>query len=143
MLWLPGARREEAAIAARAEALLDLLGLAAFRDVAATSLPIGAQKLIELGRALMARPRLLLLDEPAAGLNDAETAELGQLLRAVRDSGVTIIVVEHNMSLVMDIADEVVVLDLGATIARGAPRQVQADRRVIEAYLGTGPEGGA
>ncbi|MEJ0070231.1 MAG: ATP-binding cassette domain-containing protein [Pseudomonadota bacterium] len=105
MLWLPGARREEADLAARAEALLGLLGLTPFRDAAATSLPIGAQKLIELGRALMARPRLLLLDEPAAGLNDAETAALGSLLRAVRDSGVTIMVVEHNMSLVMDIAD--------------------------------------
>jgi branched-chain amino acid transport system ATP-binding protein len=136
MLWLPGARREEAAIAARAEALLALLGLAAFRDTPATSLPIGAQKLIELGRALMARPRLLLLDEPAAGLNDAETAELGALLRAVRDSGVTIMVVEHNMSLVMDIADAVVVLDLGAVIAQGRPAEIQADRRVIEAYLG-------
>jgi branched-chain amino acid transport system ATP-binding protein len=137
MLWLPGARREEANLAARAEALLELLGLAAFRDRAATSLPIGAQKLIELGRALMARPRLLLLDEPAAGLNDAETAELAALLRAVRDSGVTIMVVEHNMSLVMDIADEVVVLDLGTMIAQGRPAEIQANRRVIEAYLGS------
>jgi branched-chain amino acid transport system ATP-binding protein len=136
MLWLPAARREEADLAARAEALLELLGLAAFRDRAATSLPIGAQKLIELGRALMARPRLLLLDEPAAGLNDAETAELAALLRAVRDSGVTIMVVEHNMSLVMDIADEVVVLDLGTTIAQGRPAEIQVNRRVIEAYLG-------
>ncbi len=143
MLWLGAARREERTLEARADALLGLLGLTPFRDMAATSLPIGAQKLIELGRALMARPRLLLLDEPAAGLNDTETAELGALLRAVRDSGVTIMVVEHNMSLVMDIADEVVVLDLGRTIARGAPRAVQADRRVIEAYLGTDPEGGA
>jgi branched-chain amino acid transport system ATP-binding protein len=141
MLWLAGARREERALEARAEALVELLGLSAFRDRAATSLPIGAQKLIEFGRALMARPRLLLLDEPAAGLNDAETVELGGLLRAVRDSGVTIMVVEHNMSLVMDIADEVVVLDLGATIARGSPRQVRADRRVIEAYLGAGGAG--
>ena len=143
MLWFAGARREERALEARAAALLELLGLAAFRDRAATSLPIGAQKLIELGRALMARPRLLLLDEPAAGLNDAETVALGALLRAVRDSGITIMVVEHNMSLVMDIADEVVVLDLGSPIARGSPRQVQADRRVIEAYLGTGPGAGA
>ena len=141
MLWLGAARREERALAVRADALLELIGLTAFRDVAATSLPIGAQKLVELGRALMARPRLLLLDEPAAGLNDAETAALGTLLRAVRDSGVTIMVVEHNMSLVMGIADEVVVLDAGAAIARGSPRHVQADPRVIEAYLGAGPAG--
>jgi branched-chain amino acid transport system ATP-binding protein len=140
MLWLPGARREEARLTARAEALLGLLGLTPFRDAAATSLPIGAQKLIELGRALMARPRLLLLDEPAAGLNDAETAALGALLRAVRDSGVTIMVVEHNMSLVMDIADDVVVLDLGATIAHGKPAEIQTNRRVIEAYLGAEAE---
>jgi branched-chain amino acid transport system ATP-binding protein len=136
MLWLPGARREERELLARAQALLDLVGLAGIRDIAATSLPMGAQKLIEVCRALMARPRLLLLDEPAAGLNDAETAELAGLLRAVRDSGITIMVVEHNMSLVMEVANQVVVLDLGRVIARGAPREIQRDQRVIEAYLG-------
>jgi len=139
--WLPAARREERALRQRASALLDLVGLREFRNLAGTSLPLGAQKLVELCRALMARPRLLLLDEPAAGLNDAETGELAGLLRAVRDSGVTIMVVEHNMGLVMDIADEVVVLDLGRLIAKGSPAEIRRDARVVEAYLGPAAEG--
>jgi branched-chain amino acid transport system ATP-binding protein len=137
MLWLGSARREERALSAKADALLDLVGLGAFRDAPATDLPMGAQKLLEVVRALMAEPRLLLLDEPAAGLNDAETEELAELLRAVRDSGVTVIVVEHNMSLVMGVADQVVVLDAGAIVAAGSPREIQQDERVIAAYVGT------
>jgi branched-chain amino acid transport system ATP-binding protein len=136
MLWLGSARREERQIEARADALLDLVGLAQFRDAAATDLPMGAQKLLEVVRALMAEPRLLLLDEPAAGLNDAETADLAALLRAVRDSGITVIVVEHNMSLVMGVADQVVVLDAGKLVASGSPREIQQDKRVIAAYVG-------
>jgi len=136
MLWLPAARREERALVARAEALLGLAGLAAYRDVAATELPIGAQKLLEVMRALMAGPRLMLLDEPAAGLNDAETAELATLLRAVRDTGVTVVVVEHNMSLVMGVADQVIVLDAGSIVASGTPAEIQGNPRVVEAYVG-------
>ncbi len=136
MLWLGGARSEERALTARADALLDLVGLSAFRNVAATELPMGGQKLLEVVRALMARPRLLLLDEPAAGLNDAETADLAALLRAVRDSGISVVVVEHNMSLVMGVADQVIVLDAGSVVASGAPRDIQRDARVIAAYVG-------
>ncbi len=140
MLWLPPALREEASLRRRGEALLDLVGLSRFRDVAATSLPMGAQKLVEVCRAVMAGPRLLLLDEPAAGLNDTETAELAALLRAVRDIGIPILVVEHNMSLVMNVADQVIVLDLGHLLARGTPLEIQHDRRVIDAYLGVEQE---
>ncbi len=137
MLWLGAARREERELAARADALLELVGLAAFRDVAATDLPMGGQKLLEVVRALMARPRLLLLDEPAAGLNDAETAELAELLRAIRDAGISVVVVEHNMSLVMGVADQVIVLDAGTVVASGTPRDIQQDARVIAAYVGS------
>ncbi len=136
MLWLGSARREERALAAKADALLDLVGLTPFLHVAATDLPMGAQKLLEIVRALMARPRLLLLDEPAAGLNDAETEDLAELLRAVRDSGITVVVVEHNMSLVMGVADQVIVLDAGSKVAAGSPLEIQKDKRVIAAYVG-------
>jgi branched-chain amino acid transport system ATP-binding protein len=97
---------------------------------------MGVQKLLEVIRALMARPRLLLLDEPAAGLNDSETAELAALLRAIRGSGITVMVVEHNMSLVMGVADQVIVLDAGCIVASGTPREIQRNPRVIEAYVG-------
>jgi branched-chain amino acid transport system ATP-binding protein len=136
MAWLAQARREEREMTARADALLEVVGLGAFRDHPATNLPMGAQKLVELSRALMARPRLLLLDEPAAGLNDAETAELAAMLLALRDGGITILLVEHNMSLVMTVADRVVVLDLGRVIAEGAPQDIQRDPDVRAAYLG-------
>ena len=140
MLWLASARREERAFLARADALLELVGLSKQRDLPASELPMGAQKLLEVVRALMARPRLLLLDEPAAGLNDSETAELAALLRAVRANGITVVVVEHNMSLVMGVADQVIVLDAGKLLASGTPAQMQSDARVIEAYIGQGEE---
>ena len=135
-LWTRASRREETLLRARAEGLLEVAGLQTLRDAAAHLLPMGGQKLLEVVRALMARPRLLLLDEPAAGLNDTETAELSAMLRAIRDGGITLLVIEHNMSLVMDVADEVVVLDAGRVIASGSPAAIQADEAVIAAYVG-------
>jgi branched-chain amino acid transport system ATP-binding protein len=136
MLWLADARREERTLRGRATMLLELAGLAASRDRAASELPMGAQKLLEVLRALMAAPRLLLLDEPAAGLNDTETDELAAMLLAIRNGGITLLVVEHNMSLVMGVADQVVVLDAGQTVAIGTPAAIRTNPAVIEAYLG-------
>ncbi len=140
MLWRRAARKEERELVRKAEALLELTGLLAFRDLAATDLPIGAQKLVEVLRALMANPKLLLLDEPAAGLNDHETFELSALLRAIREAGISIVVVEHNMSLVMGVAEVIFVLDGGRVIASGGPEEIQKNPKVIEAYL-TRPQG--
>jgi branched-chain amino acid transport system ATP-binding protein len=135
-LGLPRARGQERDVRERARTLIDLLGLAAVVDAPAISLPLGLQKLLEIARALMASPRVLLLDEPAAGLNDTETLRLAELLAAINAAGVTMVVVEHNMSLVMSISQDIVVLDAGRVIARGTPAAVQADERVIEAYVG-------
>lgn len=135
-LWLPSARKAERDLAARAHALLDIADLSAYADTAATDLPMGGQKKLEVMRALMAQPKLLLLDEPAAGLNDTETEELAMLLCAVRELGITIVVVDHNMSLVMKVADDIVVLDAGVVIANGTPAEIEGNARVIEAYMG-------
>jgi branched-chain amino acid transport system ATP-binding protein len=136
MLWSSAAAREERGMRQRAEILLDVAGLLTSAHRSASDLPMGAQKLLEIMRALMAAPRLLLLDEPAAGLNDTETAELSAILHAIRDGGITTVVVEHNMSLVMGVADQVVVLDAGRVIATGSPADIRGDRAVIEAYVG-------
>jgi branched-chain amino acid transport system ATP-binding protein len=135
-LWLAPARGEERQLRRRAEEMLELVGLLPFAQTHATELPMGAQKLLEVVRALMARPKLLCLDEPAAGLNDTETEGLATLLRAIRSLGIPVVIVEHNMSLVMNVADRVVVLGSGAIIATGTPAEVQTNARVIEAYLG-------
>jgi branched-chain amino acid transport system ATP-binding protein len=135
-LWLPRAAGQERSLRDKARHLLDLLGLSHHAEEPAVSLPLGLQKLLEIARALMAGPKTLLLDEPAAGLNDSETLRLAELLAAINAAGVTMVVVEHNMSLVMSISQDIVVLDAGRVIARGTPAQVQADERVIEAYVG-------
>jgi branched-chain amino acid transport system ATP-binding protein len=136
MLGLRGAHAENTKLTEKAEALLGLFDLSNARHKAATDLPMGSQKVVEVLRALMAKPRVLLLDEPAAGLNETETAELATVLLAVKETGVTMAVVEHNMSLVMGIADEIVVLDAGAVVAAGTPAEIQNDARVLEAYVG-------
>jgi len=136
MLSLPRTWREEREIRARAMGILGDLGLAAQAQDAAGTLPFGRQRLVEFARALATEPGLLLLDEPAAGLNVHETADLGRLIARIRDRGVTCLIVEHDMSLVMTISDEVVVLDQGQKIAEGPPRAIQRNPEVVRVYLG-------
>lgn len=136
----PGAAAEDRRIRGEALALLGEVGLAEQAEQPAAALPFGRQRLLEIARALAANPRLLLLDEPAAGLNSAETRVLAKYLKRLRERGRSMILVEHDMETVMEVADRILVLDFGAPIARGTPVEIQANPEVIKAYLGEDEE---
>jgi branched-chain amino acid transport system permease protein len=136
VLWPIGIWRHERILRQRAESLLERFGLTEFADAAPGSLPYGIQRRVEIARAMATNPALLLLDEPAAGLNGQEVGQLREIVRSIRDSGVTVVLIEHNMGLVMSLCDQVTVLASGSVIADGTPAEVAVRPEVIEAYLG-------
>jgi branched-chain amino acid transport system ATP-binding protein len=135
-LRLPGIVREEREANRLAREELTFCDLERFVDLEAGALPYGVLKRLEIARALAVGPQLLLMDEPAAGLNDTETAEMQRLIRRLCERGITVLLVEHDMGLVMRVSDRILVLDYGSRLAEGTPSEIQNDRRVIEAYLG-------
>jgi branched-chain amino acid transport system ATP-binding protein len=135
-LRLPGMRGEERRIEEKAMSILEFVELSGVAQVPAGTLPLGKQKMLEIARALATEPRLLLLDEPAGGLNMTETEELGELILRVRQLGTTVLLVEHDMNLVMDISERILVLHYGQYLALGTPREIKNHPAVIEAYLG-------
>ena len=137
LLRTPRFAAQERRLRRESLATLDFVGLAAKADLAAGDLPYGEQRLLELARAIASRPKVLLLDEPAAGMNTRETAALGELIRRVRSElDIAVVLVEHDMDLVMDISDTVVVLNFGRVLATGTPREIQENAAVVAAYLG-------
>jgi len=135
---LPGHLREERIIRERAMHWLDFAGISELGPTEASSLPFGKGRLLEIARAMALEPRIILMDEPAAGLNSRETVELAALIRKIRETGVTVVLVEHDMELVMDVCDSILVLNLGRKLAEGTPRAIQENPAVIAAYLGEG-----
>ena len=136
-LRLPRARREERQMILKAEKALDFMGIAGIKNEIAGGQPYGVLKKVEMARTLMAEPRLIILDEPAAGLNDSETADLAETIRRIRDAyHCTILLVEHDMRLVMNICDRICAISFGQFLACGTPGEIQADKQVQEAYLG-------
>ena len=136
LLHLPKHSREEKAGLAKAHELLDFMGIGDRADDAAKNLPYGYQRRLEIARAMATEPKLLCLDEPAAGFNPAEKIELMGLIRTIRDQGYTVLLIEHDMNLVMGVTDRIVVLDFGRKIAEGSPAEIRANPAVIAAYLG-------
>jgi branched-chain amino acid transport system ATP-binding protein len=136
----PKFKREEAETRVRAQELLDFVGLGASTDHLARNMPYGDQRRLEIARALATDPKLVLLDEPTAGMNPLETRQASDLIFKIRDSGLAVVVIEHDMRFIFNLCDRVLCLVRGETLIEGTPHEVQSDHRVIEAYIGTGPD---
>lgn len=135
-LGLPALKREEKHITDMAKEALSFCGLSAIADRPVSALPYGILKKLEIARAIATQPKLLLMDEPAAGLNDTETREMVGLIRSIQQTGITVLLVEHNMGLIMDVSDRILVLNYGQKLAEGTPHEIQRNKAVIDAYLG-------